>query len=213
MTNKKGLSHDQLNKLKSLNDECLYDLPKGTTLYRVQKAGYPEGFNFRAPEADQQVRYDDPNMKLKSTYMALEPRQAFAEVFRRGDEPTKFMDHDELERHAVTRCILKKDVKLLRISNALPVLGLKRDAITSSEYTLTQSITSYYSDSHDRNVDGIIYESRHYGDGSKCLVLWSELDGRELLETKDQVTLNNFVEEGSGVSGEDILRTLGVEVL
>ena len=207
---------------------------KGSEFIRVQDTNdssgvpYNEGFHFGTPDKSKLGRYNDPNENLAVCYVADTAATALAEVYGRrktrniDDLESFHVDSRELSSKSVTTVEATKDLKLLNVGKLLTKLGKTTDQLSSGDYQFPQEVVRYFSESEERQFDGIAYRSRHHDDGSFCYALWKSTSELNTLKTKSIVTIDDYISvddfpdgwKHENISGEEILTdVLGFEVV
>lgn len=167
----------QLHEKNKLTKQVIH---KGTTLYRVQPAGYPTANPFSTPVV--LGRYNDPLNEMKVWYGAQHPTGALAETFGRlrpggSGALGVVLSTDDLNSRDMCEVETCQSLTVLDLKSSLSRLGLTVDSISNPDYTLTNNIVRIVSRLPGRPFNGIAYESRHHPDGLQCYALW--IDAQE----------------------------------
>lgn len=169
---------DQLiQQLHNKNKLIKQMIHKGTTLYRVQPAGFPTANPFSTPLV--LGRYNDPLNEMKVWYGAQHPTGALAETFGRlrptdGDAFGVMLSTDDLKSRDMCEVETCQSLTVLDLKPSLSRMGLTIDTISNPDYSLTNNIVRIVSRLPERPFHGIAYESRHHPDGHQCYALWIE---------------------------------------
>lgn len=200
-----ALKNDKLDKIFVSEKQGQLKLSKvikaGTLYFKVQDDFHEgNGIYFSSGAGSRFSLFD----KSKGTmYLAESPHTGLHEYFQDAkdeDEDGGFIDTSDLETNCMAEIEIKKDLKVLNISQLVPHLHVPIADLMDDKsiYPLTQKLAQELS----KNFDGMEYLSRQ--NGEKCLVLWSDTQGEEILLNKSVTPLIDYTHDS--VSAKEMLR-------
>lgn len=196
----------KLNEQGKLNKKVL---PRGSTAYRVQEAGYDAAEHYGCPKKPNELgRYNDPEEEIGIWYGAEHPSGALAETFGRlRPKEAKgmgiFINVTDLESRDMCIVETTRDLTLLDLKLCLSKMARTVDEVTGPDYSLTQEIVAAAARLSGNPFDGIAYESRHHPDGHSCYALWKSVDEVSTVKTLEMTNLTEFEYQGKLPEGFD----------
>lgn len=198
-----ALKNDTVDKIVALEKQGQLKLTKvikaGTLYFKVQDDFYGGNGIYFSSEAESRFSLFD---KSKGTmYLAELPHTGLHESFQDAkDDDGSFLDHSDLESNCMAEIEIKKDLRILNISQFAPHIDVPVGELMVNKtiYSLTQKLAQKLS----KHFDGMEYLSRQ--NGERCLVLWSDNQGEEILLNKSVTRLVDYKYES--VSARDMLK-------
>lgn len=204
------LKNDKLDQILALEKQGKLKLTKvikaGTVYFKVQDDFHEGNGIYFSSGAESRFSLFD---KSKGTmYLAESPHTGLHEYFQDAkDEDGSFLDRSDLESGCMAEIEIKKDLRILNISQLAPHLDVPvaELMVNKTIYPLTQQLAQKLS----KHFDGMEYLSRQ--NGERCLVLWSDNQGEDILFNKSVTRLVDYQYESS--SARDILKQqCGIQV-
>jgi hypothetical protein len=204
------LKNDKLDQILALEKQGKLKLTKvikaGTVYFKVQDDFHEGNGIYFSSGAESRFSLFD---KSKGTmYLAESPHTGLHEYFQDAkDEDGGFLDRNDLESGCMAEIEIKKDLRILNISQLAPHLDVPVAELMANKtiYPLTQQLAQRLS----KHFDGMEYLSRQ--NGERCLVLWSDNQGEDILFNKSVTRLVDYQYKSS--SARDILKQqCGIQV-
>lgn len=197
------LKNDKLDQILALEKQGQLKLTKvikaGTVYFKVQDDFHEGNGIYFSSEAESRFSLFD---KSKGTmYLAESPHTGLHEYFQDAkDDDGGFLDNSDLESNCMAEIEIKKDLRILNISQFSPHIDVPVGELMVNKtiYSLTQQLAQKLS----KHSDGMEYLSRQ--NGERCLVLWSDNQGEDILLNKSVTRLVDYKHES--VSARDILK-------
>lgn len=207
------MAKDHLNKLKKLavNGKVpIKAYKRDVTVYRWQSEAQAEGFYFNKPKQPESMgRYNDPTGSVGVCYLATDPITAMAESYCKQNNA--FVEAKDLAQNHLCQLQTTNEINTLDIGAVLPMIGLKLDDLTSSDYKKTQEICGFFAKNPQCGIQGISYRSRHYDGGGYCIALLEQKDDQ--LKTIKMTPVNEYHYENHNIEGWDYDTIDGEEIL
>jgi hypothetical protein len=198
-----ALKNDKLDQILALEKQGKLKLTKvikaGTLYFKVQDDFYEGNGIYFSSEAESRFSLFD---RSKGTmYLAELPHTGLHEYFQDAkDDDGSFLDHSDLEINCMAEIEIKKDLRILNISQFAPHIDVPVGELMVNKtiYSLTQQLAQKLS----KHFDGMEYLSRQ--NGERCLVLWSDNQGEDILLNKSVTRLVDY--KHKSVSARDMLK-------
>jgi len=198
-----ALKNDKLDQILALEKQGQLKLTKvikaGTLYFKVQDDFHEGNGIYFSSEAESRFSLFD---KSKGTmYLAESPHTGLHEYFQDAkDDDGGFLDSSDLESNCMAEIEIKKDLRILNISQFAPHIDVPVGELMVNKtiYSLTQQLAQKLS----KHFDGMEYLSRQ--NGERCVVLWSDNQGEDILLNKSVTRLVDYKHES--VSARDMLK-------
>ncbi len=123
--------------------------------YRFHRTEFSPAFFGRTGKG----RFDSPNSKFGTLYLAEDLAGAFVEVFCR--QAIRAATEERLNSFLLVKFNAKRELTLVDLAGPGPVrMGLGDSRLTSGDYSIAQLWTQAFHD-HPEQPDGLLYRSRH----------------------------------------------------
>lgn len=193
-----ALKNDKLKKVLDLHAKGQLNVMKiikaGTLYYRVQDA-YHDGNGVYF--SDNETRFSISDKSKGAIYLAESPHTGLHEVFQKNE----IIDSHDLATNCMAEIEIKRDLQILNISQLAPHLGIPVGELMNRK-ELTYPLTQQMAQELCEFADGMEYLSRQ--NGERCLVLWSDNQGEDMLLNKSVTPLSSYMY--GTVSARSILR-------
>ena len=188
------LKSNKLDKVLADEEQGLLQLTKvikaGTLYFKVQD-DFHEGNGVYVSSEDES-RFSVFDKSKGTMYLAESPHTGLHEYFQDAkDEDGSFLDSSDLKSGCMAEIEIKKDFRVLNISKFSPHIDVPvaELMVDKTIYSQTQQLAEKLS----KKFDGMEYLSRQ--NGERCLVLWSDNQGKEILSNKSVTHLVDYEHE------------------
>ncbi|SDY89984.1 RES family NAD+ phosphorylase [Acinetobacter kyonggiensis] len=189
-----ALKNDKLDQIFALEKQGQLNLTKvikaGTLYFKVQD-DFHEGNGIYFSSKDES-RFSILDKSKGTMYLAESPHTGLLEYFHDAkDEDGGFLDKSDLESGCMAEIEIIKDFRVLNVSQFSPHIDVPVGELMGDNpiYPLTQQLAQKLS----KMFDGMEYVSRQ--NGERCLVLWSDNQGEEILLNKSVTHLVDYEHE------------------